>query len=142
MVAAEDTIEMLTKKLEIYQKLVETLAPSNILTLTQGSSTPAPISSVPTALSTQVSSTPAPISSVPTALSTQVSSTPALISSVPTALSTQGSSTPALISSVPTAPTKVVYKPSERYTKIKEILALMNLKKNEYNNLLVSKKNI
>jgi len=124
MAAAEDTIEMLTKKLEIYQKLVETLAPSNILTLTQGSSTPAPISSVPTALSTQVSSTPA------------------LISSVPTALSTQGSSTPALISSVPTAPTKVVYKPSERYTKIKEILALMNLKKNEYNNLLVSKKNI
>ena len=124
MVAAEDTIEMLTKKLEIYQKLVETLAPSNILTLTQGSSTPAPIFSVPTALSTQVSSTPA------------------LISSVPTALSTQGSSTPALISSVPTAPTKVVYKPSERYTKIKEILALMNLKKNEYNNLLVSKKNI
>ncbi|CAB5329521.1 unnamed protein product [Rhizophagus irregularis] len=53
--AAEDTVEILTEKLKIYQKLMESFAPSipvplNILT-PQGSSTP----------STQGSSTPASI---------------------------------------------------------------------------------
>jgi hypothetical protein len=91
--AAEDTVEILTEKLKIYQKLMESFAPSipvplNILT-PQGSSTP----------------------------------------------STQGSSTPAPI---PFAPAKIIYKPTKRYIKVEEILSLTALKKNEYNNLLVS----
>lgn len=102
MEAANNIIDMLSKKLEVYQKFVETLAPS--LNLMQGSST---------------------ASSVPTQGSSTASSLP-----------TQGSSTP-----TPTvAPTQLVYKPSERYTKVEKILALMNLKKNEYNNLLVNNK--
>ncbi|CAB5211749.1 unnamed protein product [Rhizophagus irregularis] len=91
--AAEDTVEILTEKLKIYQKLMESFAPSipvplNILT-SQGSSTP----------------------------------------------STQGSSTPASIP-FPTAVAKIIYKLTKRYIKVEEILALTDLKKNEYNNLL------
>ena len=37
-------------------------------------------------------------------------------------------------------PSKIIYKPNKRYIKVEEILELTNLKKNEYNNLLVSRK--
>ena len=96
---AEETLESLSEKLKIYQKLFESLVPSvplNTLTpSSQGSLTP----------------------------STRSSLTPA---------------TP-LVHSTSTTPSKISYKPDKRYIKVEEILRLTNLKKNEYNNLLVNK---
>ena len=53
--------------------------------------------------------------------------------------STFGSLTP-LPPLDPAASATLIFKPNKRYIKVKEILQLMGLKKNEYNNLLVRRK--
>ena len=49
---------------------------------------------------------------------------------------------PPPLSPPPSNTSEPIYKPNKRYVKVEEILNLMNLEKNAYNNLLVSKKYI
>src|SRR6266498_1553930 len=99
----EQTLETLKNKLEIYERLLKSFAPSVSLDALTPSS--------------NISQTP-----------TEGSLTPVLSSG---SKSTEGSLTP--------APSKIIFKPNKRYIKVEELLKITELKKNEYNNLLVSK---
>jgi len=127
--SSEDTIKILQNQIKLYQQMLETLPfpPSSPpLTSVSSPSSTTVSTSVSSPTSTSVST---PISApIFSPSSTSLSSSPSLLSSA-----SLSSSTPSILSTL-------IIRPNKPYITVKETLALMNIKKNEYNNLLVRKK--